>query len=72
MEEVSDEGYGVVRPQMDELYLEEPELIKQGGHFGVRLKASAPSYHIIRNKQKRTPGRPAGRKTAALGIIGRS
>ena len=47
MEAVSEEGYGVVSPQMDELYLEEPELIKQGGHFGVRLKASAPSYHII-------------------------
>ena len=52
MEEVSEEGYGVVSPQMDELYLEEPELIKQGGHFGVRLKASAPSYHIVWNKQK--------------------
>ncbi len=48
MEDVSIDGYGVVSPQMDELYLEEPELIKQGGHFGVRLKASAPSYHIIR------------------------
>ena len=52
MEEVSEEGYGVVSPQMDELYLEEPELSKQGGHFGVRLKASAPSYHIVWNKQK--------------------
>ncbi len=35
-------------PQLDELYLEEPELIKQGGRFGVKPKASAPSYHIIR------------------------
>lgn len=48
MEEVRDAGYGVVTPQLDELYLEEPELIKQGGRFGVKLKASAPSYHIIR------------------------
>ncbi len=48
MEEVREAGYGVVTPQLDELYLEEPELIKQGGRFGVKLKASAPSYHIIR------------------------
>lgn len=48
MEEVAETGYGVVDPRLDEMYLEEPELIKQGGHFGVRLRASAPSYHIIR------------------------
>ena len=41
-------GYGVVSPRVDDMYLEEPELIKQGGHFGVRLCASAPSYHIIK------------------------
>ncbi|MBR5429655.1 MAG: stage IV sporulation protein A [Firmicutes bacterium] len=48
MEEVAETGYGVVDPRLEEMYLEEPELIKQGGHFGVRLRASAPSYHIIR------------------------
>lgn len=48
MSEVSESGYGVVNPCLDEMYLDEPELIKQGGHFGVRLRASAPSYHIIR------------------------
>lgn len=47
MEEVKSNGYGVVTPRLDEMFLEEPELIKQGGRFGVRLKASAPSYHII-------------------------
>lgn len=52
MDEVNIDGYGVVSPQMDELYLEEPELIKQGGHFGVRLRASAPSYHIVWIKKK--------------------
>ncbi len=48
MEEVYASGYGVVTPRIDEMYLEEPELIKQGGRFGVKLKASAPSFHIIR------------------------
>lgn len=41
-------GYGVVQPVLDELTLAEPELIKHGHRFGVRLKASAPSIHMIR------------------------
>jgi len=48
LEEVKSTGYGVVTPTLDEMFLEEPELIKQGNRFGVRLKAKAPSLHIIR------------------------
>ena len=47
LEEVEATGYGIVLPQMDELSLEEPEIIKQGGKYGVRLKASAPSIHMM-------------------------
>ena len=46
--EVSQKGYGIVSPSIDELSLEEPEIVKQGSRFGVRLKASAPSIHMIR------------------------
>ncbi|MBQ2932064.1 MAG: stage IV sporulation protein A [Clostridia bacterium] len=46
--EVSQKGYGIVSPSIDELTLEEPEIVKQGNRFGVRLKASAPSIHMIR------------------------
>lgn len=46
--EVDRKGYGIVFPDIDELTLEEPEIIKQGNKFGVRLKASAPSIHMIR------------------------
>lgn len=46
--EVKDTGYGVVTPRLDEMNLEEPELIRQGNRFGVKLKASAPSLHIIK------------------------
>ncbi|PKM82548.1 MAG: stage IV sporulation protein A [Firmicutes bacterium HGW-Firmicutes-14] len=46
--EVKETGYGVVTPRLNEMNLEEPELIRQGSRFGVRLKASAPSLHIIR------------------------
>lgn len=45
---VRERGYGIVTPQLDEMQLEDPELIKQGGRYGVRLKAKAPSLHIIR------------------------
>ncbi|MZP28868.1 stage IV sporulation protein A [Heliobacterium undosum] len=48
LEDVRQNGYGVVNPSLEEMYLEEPELIKQGNRFGVKLKASAPSLHIIR------------------------
>ena len=48
LEEVRVKGYGIVTPQIDELKLEEPEIVKQGSKYGVKLKASAPSIHMIR------------------------
>lgn len=48
LEQVRDTGYGIVPPMLEEMSLEEPEIIRQGGRFGVRLRASAPSLHIIR------------------------
>jgi len=48
LEEVRATGYGIVVPSADELVLEEPEIVKQGGRYGVQLKASAPSIHMIR------------------------
>ena len=52
LRDVRETGYGIVSPSIDELTLEEPEIVKQGGRYGVRLKASAPSIHIEWNKQK--------------------
>lgn len=45
---VRETGYGLVPPKLDELTLQEPEITQQGGRFGVRLRASAPSLHLIR------------------------
>lgn len=42
------EGYGIVEPLASEMKLEEPRLIKQGGKYGVNIKATAPSIHMIR------------------------
>ncbi len=47
LQEVRQKGYGIVSPTIDELSLEEPEIMKQGGRFGIRLRASAPSIHMI-------------------------
>ena len=48
LEEVKNKGYGIVTPSIDELVLEEPEMVKQGSRFGVKLRATAPSIHMIR------------------------
>lgn len=47
LESVKKTGYGVVAPSLDEMTLEEPQIVKQGSHYGVKLKASAPSLHIM-------------------------
>lgn len=41
-------GYGIVLPTVDELELEDPEIVRQGGRYGIRMRASAPSIHMIR------------------------
>lgn len=48
MVQVDESGYGIVQPKLSEMVLEEPEVFKQGNKFGVRLKAKAPSLHIIK------------------------
>ncbi len=48
LDEVEATGYGIVMPSIEELSLEEPEIVKQGGRYGVRLKASAPSIHLMK------------------------
>lgn len=48
LQDVKRKGYGIVTPEMEDLSLEEPEIIKQGSKFGVKLRAHAPSLHIIK------------------------
>ncbi|MCH5304830.1 MAG: stage IV sporulation protein A, partial [Ruminococcus sp.] len=50
--QVQDTGYGIVMPTMEELSLEEPQIIKQSGKYGIRLKASAPSIHMMKVNTK--------------------
>jgi stage IV sporulation protein A len=47
LRDVREKGYGIVYPTKEELKLCEPEIVRHGGRYGVRLKASAPSIHMI-------------------------
>ncbi|MCL2854588.1 MAG: stage IV sporulation protein A [Defluviitaleaceae bacterium] len=48
LDEVNFKGYGIVTPSMDEMTLDDPEIVRHGSRFGVKIKASAPSLHIIK------------------------
>jgi len=48
LDEVNAKGYGIISPSIDDLILDEPEMVKQGSKFGVKLKAKAPSIHLIK------------------------
>lgn len=48
VDEVNRRGYGIVSPSLDEMKLGEPELVRHGSKYGVKIKASAPSIHFIK------------------------
>ena len=48
LEQVDRLGYGIVAPDMSDMELKEPEIIRQGQQYGVKLRASAPSLHIMK------------------------
>ena len=48
LDEVEATGYGIVMPDLEEMTLEEPEIIKQSGRYGIRLRAEAPSIHMLK------------------------
>ena len=48
IDDVTEKGYGIVMPEQEDLTLDEPEIVKQAGGYGLRLRATAPSIHMIR------------------------
>ena len=46
--EVNETGYGIVLPQIDDMTLDSPETVRQGGAYGIKIKATAPSIHLIK------------------------
>ncbi len=49
-DDVQETGYGIVMPDVEELSLEEPQILKQNGKYGIRLKATAPSIHMMKTQ----------------------
>lgn len=49
-DDVLETGYGIVMPEVEELTLEEPQILKQNGKYGIRLKATAPSIHMMKTQ----------------------
>ncbi len=47
LQHVRQTGYGIVIPSLEDITFEQPELIKQGRNFGIKLTASAPSIHMV-------------------------
>ena len=70
LEQVEATGYGIVMPSVDQMHLEQPQIVRQGGRYGVRLEASAPSIHIIWNKQKFRTEKSTERKSIQSGVDG--
>ncbi len=48
IEDADNYGYGVTAPELDDMDFERPEVVKKGSRFGIRMRASAPSYHIMK------------------------
>ncbi|MBR6259159.1 MAG: stage IV sporulation protein A [Oscillospiraceae bacterium] len=71
LNDVREKGYGIVMPSRDELTLQEPEIIRRGGRYGVRLKASAPSIHMIRAdvETEVSPGIGGGSSEDIIGLL---
>lgn len=70
LRDVREKGYGVVMPLPSELQLEEPKIVRHGGRYGVRLRASAPSIHMIRANIETEVSPALGGEGASEEILG--
>ncbi|MBQ7827508.1 MAG: stage IV sporulation protein A [Clostridia bacterium] len=50
MDQVMEQGYGIVMPDMEDMALDDPEIIRQGGNYGVKIRATAESIHMIKTR----------------------
>ena len=69
LEDVRAKGYGVVMPDSEQMQLEEPQIVRQGGRYSVRLKASAPAIHMIMTNIETEVTPAIGGETASEDII---
>ncbi len=70
LEDVREKGYGVVLPTPEELHLEEPEIVRQGGRYGVKLRATASSIHMLKANIETEVSPELGGEEASGEILG--
>ena len=69
LEDVKEKGYGVVLPDMEQMQLEEPRIVRQGGRYSVKLKANAPAIHLMMTRVETEVSPAIGGETASEDII---
>ena len=69
LDNVRSRGYGVVMPDSSQMHLEEPQIVRQGGKYSVKLKASAPAIHMIMTNIETEVTPAIGGETASEDII---
>ena len=69
LEDVRTKGYGVVMPDSSQMHLEEPQIVRQGGKYSVKLKASAPAIHMMMTNIETEVTPALGGETASEDII---
>ena len=69
LEDVRTKGYGVVMPDSSQMHLEEPQIVRQGGKYSVKLKANAPAIHMLMTNIETEVTPAIGGETASEDII---
>ena len=69
MNQVTRNGYGVITPQLSEIEIDEPQIVKHGNKYGIRLRAVSPSIHLIRANIETEIAPIIGTKEQAEGLI---
>ena len=70
LEDVRSKGYGVVMPSAGDLQLAEPEIVRKGGRYGVRLKARAKAIHMFQTNIETEVAPEIGGENASSEILG--
>ena len=69
LEQVRSTGYGVVMPDTEQMQLEEPQIVRQGGKYSVKLKANAPAIHMFKTNVETEVTPAIGGESASEDII---
>ena len=70
LNDVNEKGYGVVMPSPDEMVLQEPEIVRQGGKYKVVLRAGAPAIHMLKTNVETEVSPAVGGENASEEILG--